>query len=88
MSIGLILFFLSAIQKIMNNFKNNSNSSISEKLPPQSIEAEKSVLGSLMLDKNAIAKVADFLQTGDFYKKSNQEIYKIILEFFEKAQKL
>jgi len=36
------------------------NSEIAEKLPPQNIEAEKSLLGSLMLDKNAIIKVVDF----------------------------
>jgi len=55
------------------------------KLPPQNIEAEKSLLGSLMLDKNAIIKVADFLQTRDFYKPDHQEIYQAILELFEKS---
>jgi len=55
-----------------------------DKLPPQSIEAEKSVLGCLMLDKNAIIKVADFLKPKDFYKAIHQEIYKAILELFEK----
>lgn len=56
------------------------------KLPPQSIEAEKSLLGSLMLDKNAIAKVADFLHVKDFYKKTHQSIYKVILDLFEKGE--
>lgn len=55
-----------------------------EKLPPQSVEAEKSVLGCLMLDKNAIIKVVDFLKPKDFYKTVNQEIYKVIIELFEK----
>jgi len=68
-----------------NNF-NNKNSDISDKLPPQNIEAEKSLLGSLMLDKNAITKVADFLQSRDFYKKNHQEIYKATLELFEKGE--
>lgn len=57
-----------------------------DKLPPQSIEAEKSLLGSLMLDKNAIIKVADFLQARDFYKKIHQEIYQAILELFDKGE--
>jgi len=57
-----------------------------EKLPPQSIEAEKSLLGSLLLDKEAIVKVADFLQRRDFYKKSHQEIYQAILDLFEKGE--
>ena len=55
-----------------------------DKLPPQSLEAEKSVLGCLMLDKNAIIKVADFLKPKDFYKAIHHEIYKTIIELFEK----
>lgn len=59
---------------------------LTEKLPPQSIEAEQCLLGSLLLDKNAIIKVADFLQTRDFYKKIHQEIYQVALELFEKGE--
>lgn len=56
------------------------------KLPPQNIEAEKSLLGSLMLDKNAIVKVADYLQPKDFYKQNHQQIFQAILELFEKGE--
>jgi len=56
------------------------------KLPPQNLEAEQSLLGSLMIDKNAIIKIADFLKPRDFYKKNNQEIYSVILELFEKRE--
>jgi len=55
-------------------------------IPPQSIETEKSVLGALLLDKNAIYKVADFLLPKDFYKKTHQNIYSAILELFEKGE--
>ncbi len=68
---------------MIDNFNNKNSSSIG-KLPPQNIEAERSLLGSLMLDKNAIIKVGDFLQPKDFYKKTHQDIYKAILELFEK----
>ncbi len=57
-----------------------------EKLPPHSIEAEVSVLGCLMLDKDAILKVVDFLRPEDFYKKSHQQIYKVCQELFEKGE--
>ena len=57
-----------------------------EKLPPQSIEAEQCLLGSLLLDKNAVIRVADFLQPRDFYKKIHQEIYQSTLELFEKGE--
>ncbi len=62
------------------------NSENLNKIPPQSIEAEKSLLGSLMLDQNAIIKVADFLKVKDFYKKNHQEIYQVMLELFEKNE--
>jgi len=56
------------------------------KLPPQNIEAEKSLLGSLMLDKNAIIKIADYLQPKDFYKQNHQQVFQAILELFEKGE--
>src|SRR3989344_8995804 len=59
---------------------------LQDKLPPQSIEAEKSLLGSLLLDKNALIKVVDFLQIRDFYKKNHQDIYETALELFEKGE--
>jgi len=57
-----------------------------EKLPPQSIEAEKSLLGCLMLDKDAILKVIDFLSPQDFYKSAHQEIYLACQELFAKGE--
>jgi len=57
-----------------------------EKIPPQSIEAEQSLLGGLMIDKNAILKVVDFLQPRDFYKEIHQEIYQAMVDLFEKRE--
>jgi len=56
------------------------------KLPPQDIDAEKSVLGALMLESNAIVKVADILLPKDFYKPEHQIIFQAILELFEKSK--
>ncbi|PJA86129.1 MAG: replicative DNA helicase [Candidatus Moranbacteria bacterium CG_4_9_14_3_um_filter_44_28] len=52
-------------------------------VPPQNIEAEMSVLGSLMLDKDAIIKIADLVHPDDFYKDANRLIYETMLELFE-----
>jgi len=52
------------------------------KLPPQDIEAEKSLLGSLMLDKEAITKVADILRSEDFYKRNHQYVYQAVEDLF------
>lgn len=56
------------------------------KLPPQNLEAEQSVLGALMLDKNAIINVADILRPDDFYKPAHGKIYAAILKTYEKKE--
>ncbi|MEK7114632.1 MAG: replicative DNA helicase [Patescibacteria group bacterium] len=56
------------------------------KLPPQDIEAERSVLGALMLDKNAIIRVADFIMPNDFYQPAHAKIFEAIFELFEKNE--
>lgn len=55
-----------------------------DRLPPQNLEAEMSVLGCLMLDKDAIIKIADTVITDDFYDNRHRIIYEGILELFEK----
>jgi len=49
---------------------------------PQSIEAEQSVIGSMIIDKNSIAKVMEGLEEDDFYRDGHKAIYKAILEMF------
>ncbi len=60
----------------------SSNSLPLDRLPPQNIDLEESVLGALMLDKNVIIEIADLLEPEDFYRKSHQIIYELILELF------
>jgi len=57
-----------------------------DKLPPQNLEAEKSVLGSIIIDKDAINKVADFLNPEDFYSSNHQIIYAAAINLFEKHE--
>ena len=56
------------------------------KLPPQDIESEVSVLGSLMIDKHASARVADTLIPTDFYNPAHHKIYEAIIDLFEKGK--
>jgi replicative DNA helicase len=56
------------------------------KLPPQNIDAEQSVLGCLLIDKNAINKVADLINSKDFYTPANEKIYEAIVELYEKSK--
>lgn len=53
------------------------------RVPPQNIEAEQSVLGALMLDKDAIIKVANLVRVGDFYKEDHNMIYEAMIELYE-----
>lgn len=55
-----------------------------ERIPPQNLEAEAGVLGSLMLDKDAIIKVADILHSEDFYDERHKAIYLVMLDLYEK----
>lgn len=64
----------------------NQDNRLQHKVPPQNLEAEISLLGSLIIDKDAIIKVGDFLHPKDFYKPSHRNIYEAILELFEKRE--
>jgi len=54
------------------------------KTPPHSLDAEKSVLGSVLLDPDGLIKVVDMLQPDDFYNPSHQIVYDSILDLFNK----
>lgn len=51
---------------------------------PQSIEAEQSVIGSMIIDKGAIAKTLEKLEEEDFYRDGHKIVFKAILEMFKK----
>jgi len=53
------------------------------KIPPHSNEAEASVLGAILIDKDAIISVAEFLHPEHFYDERNGKIYKAILDLYE-----
>ena len=53
---------------------------------PQSLEAEQSVLGSILIDSRCVADVVGILKPEDFYLQQNQEIYKAIYEMFNYSQ--
>jgi len=57
-----------------------------EKIPPQNLEAEQSLLGSLLIDKDAFVKVADILNENDFYKDANKIIFSTIKELYGKHE--
>jgi len=56
------------------------------RIPPQSVEAEQSVIGSMLIDKEVIPVVMEILKPEDFYRPDHKEIYNVIIELFDKAQ--
>ena len=56
------------------------------RIPPQSLEAEQSVLGSMLIDKEVIPVVMEILRSDDFYRPDHKEIYDVIIELFDRAQ--
>jgi replicative DNA helicase len=57
-----------------------------DRLPPQSLEAEQSVLGSILIDRDAIVEIAEFLRADDFYRQANGAIYTTMLDLFERRE--
>src|SRR5919108_5288812 len=57
-----------------------------ERLPPHNLEAEESVLGSMMLSAEAIASVVEVIKQGDFYRPAHQRIYQAILGIYGRGE--
>lgn len=57
-----------------------------DRLPPQSIEAEQSVLGSVLIDRDAMIEIADFLRPEDFYRQAHARIYAVMLDLSERRE--
>jgi replicative DNA helicase len=57
-----------------------------DRTPPQSIEAEQSVLGAMMLSKDAIADVVEIMRPGDFYRPAHQLVYDAILDLYGRGE--
>ena len=59
---------------------------MSNQLPPQSSDAEESILGALLIDGEVMLEIADSLKPGDFYKPANAKVYSAIQRLYEQSQ--
>ncbi len=57
---------------------------VAGRMPPQNLDAEISTLGALLLDNEAIMKVADLLHSDDFYRPDHGQVYAAMVTLFEK----
>ena len=59
---------------------------LAQRLPPQSLEAEVSVLGGILLENEALNRVLEVIQEGDFYRESHRKIFSAILQLYERNE--
>ncbi|OIO51583.1 MAG: replicative DNA helicase [Parcubacteria group bacterium CG1_02_58_44] len=57
-----------------------------ERIPPQNLEAEQSFLGALLIDRDAILRIADSVRPEDFYKQSHADIFRAVLDLHAKRE--
>jgi replicative DNA helicase len=57
-----------------------------DRLPPQSVEAEQSVLGAILIDRDTMIEIADFLKPEDFYRQAHGRIYATMLDLSERRE--
>ncbi len=55
-----------------------------ERVPPQNLEAEQALLGSLLLDKNAIVRIGDLITSEDFYADKHRTIFEAMLDLYRR----
>src|SRR5262245_50361684 len=63
--------------------KGGDSSSLIDRLPPQNLEAEQGVLGSILLDNEVVHDVVSKLKVEDFYRDTHQTIYRAIRELYD-----
>ena len=59
---------------------------LAQRLPPQSPEAEVSVLGGVLLDNDALNRVLEVMTEGDFYREAHRKIFSAIISLYEKSE--
>jgi replicative DNA helicase len=69
-------------KEIMSKVRHREN--ILEKVPPQNLEAERAVLGSMLLEESAIGTAIEFLKEDDFYQDAHRKIFSVICDLFNK----
>lgn len=58
----------------------------SERVPPQNLEAEQSVLGAMLIDRNAIVSVSSLIIAEDFYSEKHHQLYAAITALFNRGE--
>src|SRR6476646_8845147 len=82
---------MAAPQNINGNANGHGHSSrgdgggglLGDRLPPQNLDAEQGVLGSILLDNDVLHEVVPILKVGDFYRDVHQVLYRTIRDLYD-----
>jgi replicative DNA helicase len=69
-----------------NGNSNDSHANMIDRPVPYDLAAEEAVLGSLLIDRDAVIKIAPFLKPADFYREANGWIYTAILDLYHRRE--
>jgi replicative DNA helicase len=67
------------------DLQNKKLSTLSDRRPPQNLEAERACLGSMLLDREAIETAIDFLKEDDFYSAQHRVIFNAVLDLYNRS---
>ena len=59
---------------------------LSDRMPPQDMEAEQCVLGAMLMSKDAIADVVEMLRGSDFYRPAHEQVYNAITDLYGRGE--
>jgi replicative DNA helicase len=74
-----------------SNYKNTTDTKILEqegRVPPQAVEVEEAVLGSMLIEHEAATVALQMLSAGDFYKPAHQHIFEVLHDLYERDNPL
>jgi replicative DNA helicase len=75
-----------AMRSVQDGGPRPSASPTYERVPPHNIEAEESVLGSMLLSRDAIAEVLEVLHEEDFYRPAHRTVFRSVLDLYSHGQ--
>lgn len=56
------------------------------RIPPQNLEAEQSVLGSVLIDKEVLSTITEIITGKDFYREDHKEVYEAVMDLYERGE--
>jgi replicative DNA helicase len=75
-----------AMRSVQDGGPRPSASPTYERVPPHNVEAEESVLGSMLLSRDAIAEVLEVLHEEDFYRPAHRTVFRSVLDLYSHGQ--